>query len=112
MGICHYSIDWAPEQTKINKQAGQSYSNINYINTNFAQQGWQCPACKRILAPFVPECPCGGQGMETWTTTTTEGTGNKTIIMNYPEDFKKVDEQLSDIPHCYCNQAKHMEGDK
>lgn len=21
-----------------------------------AQQGWQCPLCKRIYGPFVPEC--------------------------------------------------------
>ena len=25
-----------------------------------AQQGWQCPVCKRVLAPFVTECPCKG----------------------------------------------------
>lgn len=25
-----------------------------------AQQGWQCPVCKRVYAPFVSECPyCG-----------------------------------------------------
>lgn len=24
------------------------------------QQGWQCPICKRVYAPFVSECPnCG-----------------------------------------------------
>lgn len=26
--------------------------NINY--------GWKCPVCGRILAPWVPECPCNG----------------------------------------------------
>lgn len=26
--------------------------NINY--------GWKCPICGRILAPWVPECPCNG----------------------------------------------------
>lgn len=37
-----------------------------------ASQGWQCPICKRVLAPFMTECPCRGQGPEThWTTTTT-----------------------------------------
>ena len=37
--------------------------------------GWQCPICKRVLAPFVQECPCKGQVSETWTTTT--GTTNE-----------------------------------
>ena len=23
-----------------------------------AQQGWQCPLCKRILSPWTAECPC------------------------------------------------------
>ena len=99
-----YDIDWTQPQTTTGK-AG-SYTNINFLQTNFAQQGWQCPVCKRVLAPFVPECPCGGQGMETWTTTTTDGTGNQTITMNYPEDFNKMEH------HCYCNRPKHMKGDK
>lgn len=31
---------------------------------NFAiQQGWQCPVCGSILAPFVTECPCKGRGL-------------------------------------------------
>ena len=72
----NYEIDWTPEQSKTNKQASQNYSNINYMQV-LAQQGWQCPVCKRILAPFVSECPCGGQGMKTWITTS--GTDNKTI---------------------------------
>lgn len=34
---------------------------INNINT--IQQGWQCPVCGAILAPFVTECPCKGKGL-------------------------------------------------
>ncbi len=45
--------------------------NYNFMQTG-AMQGWQCPICKRILAPFVQECPCKGQGMETFTITSTE----------------------------------------
>ena len=32
---------------------------INYTVTygNFVQQGWQCPICKKILAPFMTYCP-------------------------------------------------------
>ena len=46
---------------------------INYTSGyayKFAQQGWQCPICGKVLAPFVPECPCQGQGgVQTITTT-------------------------------------------
>lgn len=47
-----------------------------------AQQGWQCPVCKRILSPWTPECPCRGQGPETiWTTTTTGNTETFTVAV-------------------------------
>ncbi len=30
-------------------------------NFNFAQQGWQCPICKRVYSPFTTMCCyCGG----------------------------------------------------
>ena len=51
-------------------------NNSNTNSYNFMQvgamQGWQCPICKRVLAPFVQECPCKGQGMETVTIATTK----------------------------------------
>lgn len=50
----------------------------NYYQVQ-AQQGWQCPVCKRVLAPFVPECPCSGQGMKTFTTV---NIGEKQIFNN------------------------------
>lgn len=54
--------------------ANQKYWNNSkdYFMQLGAMQGWQCPICKRVLAPFVQECPCKGQGMETFTTTNTE----------------------------------------
>ena len=57
-----------------------------------AMQGWQCPICKRVLAPFVQECPCKGQGMETVTTT-----GNGTLTLN--EEMAK---HIPTVPTCYC----------
>jgi len=42
-------------------------------NYNFAQQGWQCPICRRVYSPLTPVCfYCGGES-KTWTST---GTGN------------------------------------
>lgn len=29
------------------------------------QQGWQCPVCKRVYAPFVRECSCCGRNTVT-----------------------------------------------
>lgn len=57
------------------------------METNFyqvkAQQGWQCPVCKRILAPFISECPCQGQGMKTTTIATSiNSINNKTITLH------------------------------
>lgn len=54
---------------------GEPTSRSNYFdNINFMQlgamQGWQCPICKRVLAPFVQECPCKGQGIATMTVAT------------------------------------------
>ena len=96
-----YEIDWTQPQT--------TSQGINYtqglMQVNQASQGWQCPICKRVLAPFVPECPCGGQGMKTWTTTSTEGAG-KTITMNYLDDFDKQEH------HCYCCKPKHLKKEK
>lgn len=64
-------------ETKVSTSSQQ----YNFMQLG-AQQGWQCPICKRVLSPWTPECPCKGQGMETWTTTTTESTGNQTITLS------------------------------
>lgn len=41
---------------------------------NFAQQGWQCPICKRVYSPFTPSCFCCGNEKIITTTTITTGT--------------------------------------
>lgn len=38
---------------------------------SFAQQGWQCPICKRVYSPYTPSCFCCGNEQ---TITTTTGT--------------------------------------
>lgn len=59
----------------------------NFIQTG-ALHGWQCPICGRVLAPFMTECPCKGQGPETWTSTS----GTDTI------DIGKKEVNLSNKP--------------
>ena len=40
--------------------------------SNFAQQGWQCPICKRVYSPYTPSCfHCGNEQIITTTTITT-----------------------------------------
>ena len=50
--------------------------NNNYYYQTLVQQGWQCPLCKKILAPFVLECTC--QMQITITTVSTTYTDSKT----------------------------------
>lgn len=60
-----------------------------------SRQGWECPRCKRINAPFVAECPCSQDAQrgpvitiepgprEPWTTGTWPPVyGNYTTITN------------------------------
>lgn len=71
------------------KTTGESYSKTitsGYMQLG-AQQGWQCPICKRVLAPFVMECPCQGQGPVTVTTTNIDG--NTTIDLSERPDLTK-----------------------
>lgn len=35
---------------------------FNYNPPETVQQGWQCPVCKRVYAPWMAQClSCGGQ---------------------------------------------------
>ena len=35
-------------------------TNWDYMNFG-VQQGWQCPVCGRVNAPWMPCCSCGGK---------------------------------------------------
>lgn len=64
------TIDGIPIEGYGRSTGKTTYSeNFNFMQTG-AMQGWQCPICKRVLAPFVQECPCKGQGIETITVAT------------------------------------------
>ena len=44
---------------------------MSYEFEGFAQQGWQCPICRRVYSPTTPMCYyCGGNGVVTITTST------------------------------------------
>lgn len=64
---------------KTTAEPSQNY-NMNFMQLG-AQQGWQCPVCKRVLSPWTPECPCRGQGIETITVASTSTCKNETITL-------------------------------
>lgn len=66
------------------------------INENFAQQGWQCPICKRVYSPFTPWCLVCGNA-ETYTTTTT----GQTVTIKSPESDKwgNMDDLVNNFLH-------------
>ena len=37
-----------------------------------AQQGWQCPVCGQVNAPWISQCPCNGK-IPSYTTTVSTG---------------------------------------
>ena len=46
---------------------------MNIEFEGFAQQGWQCPICKRVYSPFTPMCwYCGNDKQTTVTSTGTD----------------------------------------
>ena len=69
---------WEAWMEHFNEIKKNEKNNFNFIQTEI-MQGWQCPVCKRILAPFVQECPCKGQGISTMTLATTDSKGADNI---------------------------------
>ena len=42
-------------------------------SVDFAQQGWQCPICKRVYSPTTPMCYYCGNGVPYTVSSTTVG---------------------------------------
>ena len=59
--------------------------------SNYAQQGWQCPICKRIYSPFTPMCyNCGGEA-----STSTPFCGSDPTTTGHTLDWMKHDSTTS-----------------
>ena len=85
-----------------------------------AQQGWQCPICGRVLAPFMTECPCQGAGKQSITTTGTDGFGIQPIPLNVPNTTGEAKSYTITYPADVLKattrpatkrKAKHMKGE-
>lgn len=79
-------------------------TNNDYMSLG-ASQGWQCPVCKNINAPWVQQCPCKGQTQ--WDTSTTD---NETTTIDWAHKYSPTcgDIQLCNQPH---TKGKHYKKD-
>lgn len=77
---------------------------LNNVTSGFMQvgcmQGWQCPVCKRVLSPSMMECPCKGQGMQTFTTTSTNTKEIEKEIMSIPNQTITFTGNTASISNC------------
>ena len=46
---------------------------MSYTFEGFAQQGWQCPICRRVYSPMTSMCYYCGNGVPITVTSTTVG---------------------------------------
>ena len=81
------------------------------ITENFAQQGWQCPICKRVYSPFTPMCYCcGAEGI----TRTSTGTSSDWVKhQKEPSSYTSVSTgyaQFSAEDIGTCDYCKHNAG--
>ena len=65
----------------------------NWDRTGFAQQGWQCPICKKVYSPTTPMCYYCGNGIPYTVSSTTVGDAKSKT--------KEVD--IKDIDDLWCD---------
>ncbi len=85
----------------MSKTSSTTGESLNYtINKiDYVQQGWQCPICKRVLAPFVSMCPCSGLSCKT---TMTVDDLYKSITI----DAKELEEYYEKWKNCKIKEEK------
>ena len=59
---------------------------MSYEFQGFAQQGWQCPICKRVYSPMTPMCWYCGGNVATTTSTQVKNNDFKSVIDKYDRD--------------------------
>lgn len=62
------------------------------MTENYAQQGWQCPICKRVYSPFTPSClSCGGESI----TFTSNSTGTPYTVPDWTTTLRTASTEES-----------------
>ena len=81
---------------------------MSYEFNMFAQQGWQCPICKRVYSPTTPMCYYCGNGVVTTSTSTNievNPSGNKTPKA-FELDWLHHDTKTAQDEIVRCNECK------
>ena len=64
-----------------------------------AQQGWQCPVCNRVYAPWMASCPnCGGE-RQTISTTISQPLTELDFIKMYGMTPEQAIEEAKKVEH-------------
>ena len=67
---------------------------MSYEFERFAQQGWQCPICRRVYSPTTPMCYyCGN---EKYTTSTTLNVGDAIIDWLHHDNVTEIEKPKKD----------------
>lgn len=76
-------------------------TTTGYIHVHLPQQGWECPRCRKINAPWLAQCPCpaaiiSSPTVQPWTwptsgeTNSTADSSKLTVIQATQEDASHV----------------------
>lgn len=60
-------------------------------NITFTQQGWECPRCGQINAPWMPYCTCKKSVTFSWVKDTSTTSKPTTETMEWSETDSKKD---------------------
>lgn len=77
------------------------HRNWDGYSDGFAQQGWQCPVCKRVYSPTTPMCLYCGHG--TITSTTSDPARENTVNALLVEDLNPMKIQWEHVDSCTCS---------
>ncbi len=73
------------------EQMDSSNIQVNSYLNPLAKEGWRCPACGRINAPWMPSCTCRGITMGEWIPVPDDEDGYTCSICNaYMKAYKGI----------------------
>ncbi len=82
---------------------------IPWPGGTFPQQGWQCPVCKSVFAPFVPQCFCCGPGKSA-TTTNPVPVPKRSEVESCPYEVPKTSGTVSVKGDSNCSRFQYLGG--
>lgn len=106
-------------KTRTNANTSTSTTSYTQVPSPCIEDGWRCPRCNRINAPWVRQCSCCAPSTYTWDKITDDNTFKvhpESITYTYStnintavggSDYKDpITENWVNIPKTYTNSAK------